>query len=302
MEFTRPVGRYGPMVSGFESGTPVLEGLAGLPFDVQRATHAGCWSWVKTDGLLLAAATVPVQSGGLAEVTTNIYRELFPLVSGFSLYRIWHFLPEINGIVEGLENYRAFCLGRHEAFFECFGEDAPRRMPAASAVGNDSDHLVIWALAGPTAPSYLENETQVPAYRYPGLYGPKPPSFARATLVSDAGKKRLFVSGTSSILGHETIAPGDVLEQTRVTISNLRSIIEKPGFSLDALADGHVTVYLRNAADLPSVRSLLARSLGEQTTRQATFLRADICRRELEVEIECQLGCSNRRTKAPVKS
>ena len=290
MEVTRPVGRYGPMVSGFESGTPVLEGPAGLPLNMKPPTQAGCWHRSGNGDLLLAATSVRVEAGEMAKLTANLYRELFSLVGDLSLYRIWHFLPEINRVVDGLENYRAFCLGRHEAFFEHFGDDAPARMPAASAVGNDSDHLVIWALAGRTAPLYLENASQVPAYRYPGLYGPKPPSFARATVVIDADGKKLFVSGTSSILGHETIAPYDVLEQTRVTIENLCSVIDTAGLSPADLAAGRMTVYLRHAADLQLVRALLAGSIGEQAIARTIFLRADICRRELGVEIECQIG------------
>jgi chorismate lyase/3-hydroxybenzoate synthase len=47
-------------------------------------------------------------------------------------------------------------------------------------------------------------------------------------------------------------------------------------------------VYLRHAEDLPAVATVLDREMLQPTDR-VSYLRSDICRRELNVEIEASL-------------
>ena len=56
-----------------------------------------------------------------------------------------------------------------------------------------------------------ENPRQVSAYDYPPRYGPRSPSFSRAT----RGAGLVFVSGTASVVGHETKHAGDVSGRPR---------------------------------------------------------------------------------------
>jgi enamine deaminase RidA (YjgF/YER057c/UK114 family) len=214
-----------------------------------------------------------------------VYEELFENLQGRAVHRIWNFIPEINAVVGGTENYRMFCVGRHEAFHGVFGERASEAMPAASAVGTTGDRLVVWFAGGDREGVHFENPGQVPAYFYPSDYGPRPPSFARATKVEVAGGLQVYVSGTSSILGHETIAPGDVSTQVAVTIENLERIVSVAGVPGLTVSDGEMIVYLRRAGDLESVKGQLVRKWPGAGS-QATFLRADICRGDLDVEIE----------------
>lgn len=269
------------------SGLPVIEGQADVFVDGQgwQRRARGGWQIWERDGALFGAVEAQIPSGGLCGTTRRLYEELFENLQGRAVHRIWNFVPDINAVAGGLENYRSFCVGRHEAFHGVFGGRASEMMPAASAVGTTGDRLVVWFAGGDREARHFENPGQVPAYFYPTDYGPRPPSFARATMVEFRGGWQVYVSGTSSILGHETIAPGDVAAQVGVTMGNLERIVsmaEIPGL---AVSDGEMVVYLRRAGDLASVKRQLAREWPGITGR-ATFLRADICRADLDVEIE----------------
>lgn len=270
--------RLGEISDVVSSGVPVLSG-EGVGFAVPgTVAHRGAWRIVETETEIFGCIEAPVK--GLEETAADVYRDLFRATSEWHLYRIWNFVPSINREVRGFENYRAFCLGRHEAFREYFGDNSACFMPAASAVGTEGHSLVTWFIGGKAPPRHVENPDQVPAYAYPEIYGPRPPSFSRATVVG----RRVFVSGTSSIRGHETVAGGNVAAQVGVTLANLERVLEEAA----PVSGGEVqemNIYLRRAADLESVRALVEEKWKRGSGR-LTFLRADICRAELDVEIE----------------
>src|SRR3546814_8116900 len=47
------------------------------------------------------------------------------------------------------------------------------------------------------------------------------PSFSRATLIGDGANARLLVSGTASVVGHESLHAGDLTAQLDETMANL---------------------------------------------------------------------------------
>jgi hypothetical protein len=147
-------------------------------------------------------------------------------------------------------------------------------------------------VAAPRAPRHLENPEQLPAYRYPKEHGPFSPSFARATLATWAGRPLAFVSGTAAIKGHATVAPGSLAGQLDCTLDNLRLISRTAGWGEDlgasAGVERHFKVYLRHAADLPAAERRLSAALFRPGDR-VVWLEADICRAELNVEIEATL-------------
>jgi chorismatase len=131
----------------------------------------------------------------------------------------------------------------------------------------------------------------VPAYRYPRTYGPKSPSFARATHVLNSDAQALFVSGTASILGHETVHTGDIVKQCEVTLSNIAHLISLENLRLQGHAQGYglhdmtqVKAYVRHASDLPIVKQ--ACDAAFRPSVNIEFMIADICRSDLLVEIE----------------
>ncbi|QFZ85542.1 hypothetical protein GFK26_23640 [Variovorax paradoxus] len=269
-----------------------------------RSGTTGIARW-RTDGHWLLGAIdldEAVEGQSLTELAQRAYRDLFRTLDQADtphLQRIWNYLPRINADGGGLERYRQFNLGRQEAFFEA-GRAAFEGAPAACALGIRQGALSIRFLAGRAAPLPVENPRQVSAYRYPETYGPRSPTFSRAALADIGdGQVALFISGTASIVGHETVHHGDVREQTRETLRNLEAVIASAHaqttarFSLDAL-DG--VVYVRHPSDTEAVREVIEAALGAHApmARHAVYLEADICRSDLLVEIEAHTVAAGR--------
>ncbi len=225
---------------------------------------------------------------GLERATDRAYRDIHATLdaTGFAhLLRVWNYLPDINLETHGTERYRQFNGARQEALISC-GRDVRGNVPAASALGSTGGPLSIYFLAGRSAPAFIENPRQVSAYHYPAQYGPRAPSFSRAALVRHSGAT-LFISGTSSILGHRTLHEGDPAAQTRETLANIEALLGEANrlkvgtFRLDSLL---YKVYVRNPQDLPVIRAELDSAVGARSPR--IYLRADVCRSDLSMEIE----------------
>ncbi|HVY07925.1 MAG TPA: hypothetical protein VHB46_18260 [Burkholderiales bacterium] len=210
-----------------------------------------------------------------------------------NLLRIWHYLPDIHLDERSLERYKRFSLGRHEAFV-AKGRTISADAPAASAVGKRSGNTVICFLAAPRPGIPIENPRQVSAYSYPAQYGPRGPTFSRALFSTWDGLQQLYISGTASIFGHLSQHEGDADAQARETIVNLRSVMDE--------ARIHGLIDVRRGTDMlfkVYLRRPEYRAIAETRLREAfgvapsiVYLEADICRRELllEIEVVCATG------------
>ena len=251
--------------------------------------HGFC---VFRDGSLVGGFAAAAPHLDLGAAALDLYRRLFAVTAPLHLYRVWNYVPHINAVAAGLENYRHFCHGRSLAFEEHFGVDFQRWLPAASAVGAAAGPLTIAFLAGAGRPRYLENPRQTPAFQYPPAYGPRAPSFSRATVVPGETGSMVFVAGTAAIRGHDTVAPGDLDTQITCTLENLQCIGQACEAGLALGGDGtwqrSFKVYLRHREDLPRAIARLESGL-LRPGDQVAYLQADICRTELVFEIEARL-------------
>lgn len=233
-------------------------------------------------------------SGTTALQSTSrlVYERLFALLRAQGtphLWRVWNYLAQINGESQGLERYHQFNLGRYEAFVQAQRETGGQ-VPAACAIGVEDGPLSVAFLAGTSPVLPLENPRQVSAWRYPTRYGPQAPTFSRAALAYPSGQEALFISGTASIVGHETVHAGDVAAQCRETVRNLESVVAEANrrlrsvrpFSLAGLSH---RAYVRHAADADTVWRTLRPLLGDAPL---VCVQADICRADLLVEVESQ--------------
>lgn len=247
------------------------------------------------DELLFGVMTVP-ESGSLQHATELAYLEIFSLMSALDyphVYRFWNYMADINGInaSDGLERYRQFNVGRKDAFL-AYENGIGDQLPAACALGLADGPLTIAFLLGREAPIAIQNPRQINAYEYPDAYGPRTPSFSRATLLNTQQQAILFISGTASIVGHLTQHPADVLAQTQETLFNLDAVIAEAnriaGQQTFNLQQCYFRVYIRHAADLSVVRDAIEQHIGGAVN--ALFVQADICRQELLLEIEATAG------------
>jgi chorismate lyase / 3-hydroxybenzoate synthase len=234
------------------------------------------------------------------EVATDLaYRDMYAALAAAGdpqLLRVWNYIPDINIDTHGLERYRQFNTARHEALLSS-GRAVTGSVPAASALGGASGSpLTIYFLASRRGPAFIENPRQVSAYRYPTQYGPRSPTFSRATVLGEGDEAILFVSGTASIVGHRTLHAGDPAAQTRETLVNIGALLEEAvrrsasrALRLETL---QYKVYVRDPKDLPVIRAELESALGRGAA--LLYLKADICRRDLAVEIEAVGGGGRR--------
>lgn len=252
---------------------------------------------------LFGVLTLNHPADQLKDQTQTAYDRMFRLLAhtGYTqLWRTWNFLQDIHapeplrgaeaaGAEPALERYRQFNLGR-QAAYDAHAQSAAHTAPAACALGMREGGLCFAFLAGKIAPILLENPRQTSAYHYPAIYGPRSPTFSRAAMIPLATQQHLLlISGTASIVGHESRHIGNVRAQTRETLNNLSEIVaqandrlpEGEHFSLAAL---QLRVYVRQPQDADAVRRELRVCLGKQLN--LNFVQADVCRQELLVEIE----------------
>ena len=253
--------------------------------------------WRRTDDVLYGALELDenefvdsVSGSPLQAATREAYSRIFRLLDEQclpNLWRAWNYLADINRETDGLERYRQFNIGRQDAFHD-FRHGSSGNVPAACALGLSGGPLRIAFMAGMVETMAIENPRQVSAYDYPVQYGPRGPTFSRAALVRLPEQEILFLSGTASILGHRTVHPGDIANQTRESLANVNAVITETNmlsrsgeYTLDELT---YRVYLRHADHLATVREVLATTLGADAS--ITYVQADICRADLLVEIE----------------
>ena len=235
----------------------------------------------------------PGSEADFQDLTTEVYRDLLGLTRerGYpNLARVWNYFPGINEGRGDLELYRKFTVGRAKAFdeFDYCGD----ALPAGTAIGTDpGTPFTISALATRETCRMVENPRQISAYDYPREYGPRSPSFSRAVAVAPASGCQLLISGTASIVGHESMHLGSPEAQTAETLRNLEELVRRarvetgrPAPSTGLLTDGYLRIYVRNPQDLPVIEQALRDGLVDAPN--CVFLKGAICRRELLLEIE----------------
>ena len=275
---------------------------SGALYEIWRAdgpAHVGRCGQVNyraTAQLMFGCITVPAPAqneavgGDLRGQTMTAYAQIFATLeaTGYrQLVRIWNYVSDIGRQAVAGERYWLFNDARYDSFMSS-GRPVTAGVPAASALGTPrGSPLVIYFLAHKCAVQLLENPRQVSAYRYPVQYGPRSPTFSRAALLAD-GEGTLMISGTASIVGHETVHSDDVAAQTRESLVNIGVLADDASrrlpsrrFALEMLA---YKVYVRREADLSVIIGVMQETVGP--TAPVAYVRADICRRDLLVEIE----------------
>lgn len=267
------------------------------PEPLQSGQH-GAIRYRQSETLLFGCVSLNEVAGKthppLQTTAEAAYQSIFQLLEarGFSaVLRFWNYFPAINQESHGIERYRQFNVGRQDAFL-AHGHSVIGNVPAACALGSAGGGLHIAFMATRAAVIGIENPRQLSAYHYPSQYGPRSPTFSRAGLVRLGGRDMLFISGTASIVGHQTLHDGDVAAQTRECLHNITAIVAEANrlapeadFRLDQLA---YKVYVRHPADLDAVRHAMAQFIAAEVP--VIFLQADVCRADLLVEIEASGG------------
>lgn len=265
----------------WRSAGPVATGREGaIRYSHDGALMFGVLEWEEPDG-------------GILHASAHAYAALvaFWRDSDYPhLLRIWNYFDAITLGEGDSERYRQFCVGRVQGL----GDVDTRTLPAATAIGSRDGRRVlqVYWLAAREPGLPLENPRQVSAYRYPREYGPQSPTFARA-LLPPSPRVPLLLSGTASIVGHASQHTDSLRAQLDETLTNLDSLLgaareRAPTLSPHLDGTSRLKVYVRDATDADAVAAQLEARLG--TRVPWLMLHADVCRRELLVEIEGMHG------------
>lgn len=247
-------------------------------------------AWAHGEHYALVAVVVDEAGGDIERAAAIAYERLLVAVRPSAhpyLLRIWNYFAAINRGEGDGERYRRFCVGRAGAVDGMFN-DPP---PAATAIGTAGEpgRLQVVALCSRAPALALENPRQTPAWRYPREHGPVSPGFSRgAVLDADTTTPRLLASGTASIVGHVSQHVGDCAEQLHESLRNLDALLAeaaaKTGRAFRREGCEALRIYLRHERDLAAAQAVMAGS-GVPADR-ISYLRGDVCRRELDVELE----------------
>lgn len=216
------------------------------------------------------------------------------LFSVNTIIRQWNY---IEGIIaeEGIhQNYQDFNDVRTEMYGAHFNECG---YPAATGIGINQGGIIIEFIAMRSTSaitSPIDNKQQISAHHYSkdvlkGACSIKTtPKFERARYLKCFNHGLIFISGTASILGEETIGINDPAKQTEITIRNIRQLYSRQvidGLSISNKRPtyGHARVYVKKEKDFEAIRRVCYQKYGDLPM---VFIKADVCREELLVEIE----------------
>ena len=214
-------------------------------------------STIENDAIIGTIATS--LDAGIYDATLSSYKMIYEIIGDKYLIKCHNHIPDI------LSNYYEFNRARTSAFRD---KDKMYK-PAACGLGSlNDDRLIIHFIASDSAPTPIENSRQVSAFEYPQKYGPSP-MFSRAVVHNG----NLYISGTASIVGSETVHIGDVELQKKETLNNIQTLVDAASFDV---RDLKFVVYYKNIEDLEKV----------SIPYPAVYKHCCICRDNLLIEIE----------------
>ncbi len=258
--------------------------------DISESASTLDAAWAHGEHYAMVAISVIEADGDIEQAASLAYARLLACVRSSAhpyLLRIWNYFSAINEGEGDDERYRRFCVGRARNVDVAFN-DPP---PAATAIGacSASDRLQVIALCARRPAIALENPRQTPAWRYPREFGPAAPGFSRGALLdADSDTPCLLASGTASIVGHVSRHIDDVGAQLNESLVNLQALLaEGAAIAHHKFSLAHceaLRVYLRHERDLAVAQAVIAAS--KLPAERVLYLHGEVCRRELDVEIE----------------
>jgi len=250
--------------------------------------------YAHTPQMIFGLIQLPCPTGeDVQALTHKAYCEVYECLQSTAcnhLLRTWNFFPQItdkDSQRAPQNRYEVFCHGRLQAMHD--SGIKTQVYPAATVIGSHDNNLQIYFLASDTPGTAVENPRQTSAYLYPVDDNHTQPLFSRGLLKTWGQRTHFYVSGTASIVGHETLHIDDVCAQLNESINNIETLVahanDKHHTQLNAQDDLlYMKVYIRHREDVEQINQVLAARLSNTTPR--ALLLGDMCRENLLVEIE----------------
>ena len=250
-----------------------------------RKQEAGL-NYAVCDGFVFGSFVIHSQQS-VEEATVSFYQSMFHALQAcgdFYPLRIWHYLPILYSPTEPTP-YQLFCRARSDVIGSLGASYC-----SATVIGTGSRQGVFYFLAVKQAGDCIENPRQTSAYHYPSQYANPAPLFNRAMLHKVDNCIRLYISGTASIVGHQSCHPGDVVAQLNEIADNIESVISTTTKIVSSFKDKslddlrHVKIYLKQTSDYDKIKPSLENRFSN--LHEAQIFHGEICRPELLIEIE----------------
>jgi enamine deaminase RidA (YjgF/YER057c/UK114 family) len=120
------------------------------------------------------------------------------------------------------------------------------------------------------------------------------PKFERGKIVITDNSIDFYISGTAAIIGEYSVA-GNIQEQTKTTLDNITNLCSKENLKEHGIVIENdlppftcVKAYIKNGKDASLVEEMCKETFGDVPI---LCVIADVCRKELLVEIEAYLHC-----------
>jgi len=221
-----------------------------------------------------------------------------------NIVRQWNYIGNILEVRNGYQNYQIF----NDVRSECYRKYRTiKNFPSATGVGMKMPGVFLDVCAVQSGEDLrilpVSNPQQINAYEYGqqvlkglplnGTRPKNPPQFERALIVENRNSITLFISGTASIIGQETIGKGDIEKQATVTINNIRILSEPERIQYilgRKVADSGryllLRVYIKKQEDFRIVKEITEKNFPGVP---AVYIQADICRDDLLTETEAEM-------------
>ena len=220
------------------------------------------------------------------------------------IVRQWNYIENIvrldTLIDKHLQNYQIFNDMR-SLFYE--KSDFMNGYPSATGIGMEYGGCTIEAIAFKEKKRNsirpVTNSFQVDAHSYSStvltgkaieeIIRVSTPKFERGKYLHFGDDGFLFISGTASIIGEQTVFTEDVAKQTLTTLSNIDHLVSMNNLNHNKISITsqpqllNYRVYLKNESDYTIVKSLCDIHYGIDN---GFIVKADICRSNLLIEIE----------------
>ncbi len=282
-------------------GKEVVYKSAG-PFSYTLVNH-GTFKVVHATGLMGSAGDSIQEASEKAFESANeiLNREGLTISH---IIRQWNYVEDIAHVEDPTrttQNYQVFNDVRAKYYD---AESFPKGYPAATGIGmntggviigfiavSDSDRVEVKAIRNPRQIDAHQYSDEVLVGKETGIMGERcTPKFERGKMVVLDGTCNMYVSGTASIVGEETLHPTDVEKQTITTIENIFELFSPENqnelgvkFDIESIEFSHLRIYVKRQEDFSKVEAVCKSMLN---SKSFLFLESDICREDLLVEIE----------------
>ena len=215
------------------------------------------------------------------------------------MVRQWNYIGSIVSHRGGKQNYQEFNDARTNFYKSGKWHNG---YPAATGIGTAGEGIIVGGIAFKKAGESdggiypIDNPLQVAAHVYSKQVlidddteaMKSTPKFERAKLIESKCGVCCFVSGTAAIRGEESMEFSSARQQTIMTIENIEHLVSadnlaKHGCPPYNLRYIQLQVFIKNEEDYDEVKRVVEERFPQVS---AIYTIADVCRKELLVEIE----------------